>query len=83
MTAKHSDMYGKGEPSWRRSSRCPDGHCVEVSVQADVVLLRDSKCPERRAIPLAFAEWSVFMERMRNAVWGDSFDLATPTGPGL
>lgn len=39
--------------------------------------MRDSKHPERPAIALAFSEWAAFMKLMRNAEWGDSFDLVT------
>lgn len=77
------DACPRDEARWHRSSQCKDGHCVEVAVRGDVVLLRDSKNPDRPAIPLAFSDWSAFLVRMRNAVWGDSFDLAVPIGTGL
>jgi Domain of unknown function (DUF397) len=83
MVMGSPDACRQGEARWHRSSQCRDGHCIEVGFRRDVVLLRDSKHPERPAIPLAFQEWSAFMVRMRNAVWGDSFDLTVTSGTGL
>lgn len=70
-----------GRSQWRRSSSCYDGTCVEARVSGGKVLLRDSKCPDHLAIPLAFREWAVFMTLVRNARWGESFDLMSVPQP--
>lgn len=49
------------EPTWRRSSRCDSGTCVEVALDPDgLVLVRDSKDP---GPVLVFdpAEWDDFV----------------------
>jgi len=66
---------GSGAARWRRSSRCYAGNCVEVSARSDRVLIRDSKHPELAAIALAYSDWAVFMDLVRDARWGASFDL--------
>ncbi|MDG4822269.1 DUF397 domain-containing protein [Asanoa sp. WMMD1127] len=47
--------------SWRKSSRCASGACVEVADAVENVLMRDSKSPE--GTPLAFPKgvWTDFM----------------------
>jgi hypothetical protein len=74
-----------GAARWQRSSRCYAGNCVEVSAHddSDVVLLRDSKHPEAPAIGMAFSDWSVFMDLVRDAEWGESFDLVSTAAAGL
>lgn len=69
---------------WQRSSQCYAGNCVEVRADDDngVILLRDSKHPDRGAVALAFSEWSAFMDLVRDARWGESFDLV-PTAAAL
>jgi hypothetical protein len=69
--------------AWRRSSHCYGGDCVEAGVRRgrEEVLLRDSKHPESRAIPLAFQDWPVFMDLVRNAARDESFDLVVPLTP--
>lgn len=66
---------------WRRSSYCYDGTCVEVCTSDGMVFLRDSKRPNRPAIALAFSEWAAFMAMVRDARWGDSFDVTTVAAP--
>lgn len=66
---------------WRRSASCYGGSCVEASARGGMVLLRDSKRPDRQAIALAFSEWSAFMTLVRNARWGESFDLRVAARP--
>lgn len=47
--------------SWRKSSRCNSGACVEIADAVDVVLMRDSKSPD--TAPLAFDKhvWANFV----------------------
>jgi len=67
----------RGAPRWLRSSQCYAGNCVEARADDGVVLLRDSKHPDRKAIALDFPEWSAFMNLVRDSRWGDSFDLVS------
>ena len=50
------------EPIFRKSSRCSGGSCVEVAMDGDQFLIRDSKRPD--VAPLAFTkeEWVAFVE---------------------
>lgn len=66
----------RGEPaierqqSWKRSSRCEMGNCVEVYVSADGVQLRNSK-DETKILTFTRAEWTWFIVAIRQ----DEFDV--------
>jgi Domain of unknown function (DUF397) len=47
------------QDSFRRSSRCDTGTCVEVSI-GDVVLVRNSTRPEERVV-FTKEEWRAFV----------------------
>lgn len=75
--------YGKTEISdaerWHRSSSCEENDCVEVSVRAGAVSLRDSKNPDGPEISVNFHDWAVFMEIVRDTCLSESFDaVAVP-----
>lgn len=53
-------------PTWRRSSRCSDGACVEVAT-ADVVHVRDSKQPDAGIPTFDHATWVDFLTWIREA----------------
>ena len=48
-------------PTWRRSSRCTGGTCVEVAKVDGQYLVRDGKNPERPAHAFTEAEWLAFV----------------------
>lgn len=52
------------QPSWRRSTRCGTGACVEVAKVGDSYLVRDSKNPEGPALNFTSAEWEAFAAGM-------------------
>lgn len=47
--------------TWRRSSRCDSGTCVEVAITDERVLLRDSRDPDGPRLSLTRAEWVDFL----------------------
>lgn len=48
--------------SWRRSSRCGhNGNCVEVRLDGDGVLVRDSKHPDGPVLAFTAQEWTDFV----------------------
>ncbi|MBL1120498.1 DUF397 domain-containing protein [Streptomyces sp. 110] len=54
------------KPKWRTSSYTKSDTCVEVSDnQPDLVLVRDSKDPDRGCLALRPAAWSSFLDFLR------------------
>ncbi|GIF65280.1 hypothetical protein Ais01nite_33150 [Asanoa ishikariensis] len=47
--------------SWRKSSRCASGACVEVADAVDMVLMRDSKSPAGEPLEFPKGVWTNFM----------------------
>lgn len=47
--------------SWVKSSFCADKTCVEACWDGELVLVRDSKHPER-VLSFTRAEWSAFLD---------------------
>jgi len=45
---------------WRRSARCADSSCVEVSSDGDEILIRDGKDVEGPVLRFSRNEWSAF-----------------------
>ncbi len=66
------------DPSYRSSSFCGGGHCVEVAPLPDgTVTLRDSKdltVPEHRYTP---DEWTAFVQGVK----AGEFDFDLPSAP--
>ena len=56
-------MAGRGR--WQRSSACSDGNCVEVSVDAGVVLVRSSVEPDV-ALPLTADQWRSLLDAVKS-----------------
>jgi hypothetical protein len=57
------EQPGGDEPmtTWRKSSRCGTGACVEVASQDNEILMRDSKNPDTPPLRFSRAEWSAFI----------------------
>ena len=51
---------------WRRSSRCDSNACVEVAHASGEVLLRDSKDPDGPRLSFAAAQWSAFLDGVKD-----------------
>lgn len=63
-----------GALSWRRSSFCASGECVEVASYEGMVLMRDSKAPQAGTLRFSADEFDVFV---RGAVAGEFSNLTT------
>ena len=50
------------EPTFRKSSHCSGGNCVEVAKDGDRYLVRDSKRPEIAPLTFTKDEWDAFVE---------------------
>lgn len=53
------------EVSWIKSSVCIAGDCVEVALADDVVLVRDSKQPDRPALRFDVDAWRSVLAALR------------------
>jgi predicted secreted Zn-dependent protease len=64
-----------GQPlTWRRSSRCDTGQCVEVAGSGSAVLMRDSKHPDGPVLVFSAEEWNAFVAGVRQG----EYDLRQP-----
>ncbi|WP_406485803.1 DUF397 domain-containing protein [Streptomyces phaeochromogenes] len=62
-------MVHGGQPLWRKSSRSGnENECVEVSMQRDCVLARDSKTPTQPVVTFSAGVWSEFLDAIRAEV---------------
>lgn len=52
---------------WRKSSFSVNGDCVEVALQGDSVLVRDSKNPDSGAISFPRSVWRDFIEVIKGS----------------
>ncbi|GIH17026.1 DUF397 domain-containing protein [Rugosimonospora africana] len=59
-------MYDQ-EPGldWRKSRRCESGNCVEVAIDGDHVLMRDSTDPAGPRLRFDRSEWNEFLRGLR------------------
>ncbi|GGW55432.1 hypothetical protein GCM10010503_35610 [Streptomyces lucensis JCM 4490] len=51
--------------TWRRSSVCEATDCVEVSLCADRIVVRDSKLPEGSSLTIALPGWRSFISAIK------------------
>jgi hypothetical protein len=59
-------MAGAGDQvSWRRSSRCEAGACVEVAITDCEVLLRQSGHPDGPILVVTRSVWVAFLDAIR------------------
>jgi Domain of unknown function (DUF397) len=64
--------YGTSEPeSWRRSSFCAAGECVEVTKRDGSVLFRDSKNPSAGTLSYTVDEFRAFVQGIRAGEFDD------------
>lgn len=58
---------GCGDREWRKSSysEASDNDCVEVRVDGDAVLIRDSKDPEGPVLRVSAEAWRGFVDAVR------------------
>jgi hypothetical protein len=55
---------------WQKSSYCGTNACVEVSVSADGVLVRDSRSPEAAPLSFTVEEWTAFVQGIKAGEFG-------------
>jgi hypothetical protein len=65
-----SDIGAKSHITWRSSSYCAGGECIEVAVVDDAVLIRASASPDH-VIRIAKAEWNALMAGIRSGEFDD------------
>lgn len=51
--------------TWRRSTFCGSGACIEVAKVDESYMLRDSKDPEGPVLRFTAAEWDAFVAGVR------------------
>jgi hypothetical protein len=51
--------------TWRKSTRCDSGSCVEVAVDGDHVLIRNSTDPAGARLIVTRAQWAEFLDWLR------------------
>jgi hypothetical protein len=55
---------------FRRSSYCTDAHgCVEVSMGADAVRVRDGKVDDSPVLAFSREDWAAFVETVKAGRW--------------
>ena len=52
-------------PRWRKSSFSESTNCVEIAIQDESVLIRDSKNPEKGTLSFSPAAWREFIQMIR------------------
>jgi hypothetical protein len=50
---------------WRKSAYCSSSGCIEVAVDADAYLVRDSKNPDGPRLTFDQSEWTAFVAGVR------------------
>jgi Domain of unknown function (DUF397) len=56
---------GSAPSTWRRTSFCGGGECVEVAQQGQMILIRDSKDPSLVPLQYTRAEFRAFAEGIK------------------
>jgi hypothetical protein len=51
--------------TWRRSSRCESGLCVEVAATTEAALVRDGKRPEGAHLTFVRGSWQEFLAAVK------------------
>jgi hypothetical protein len=66
------DQTDHADLTWRRSSFCDAGYCLEVARAGDSALVRDGKRPEIGHLTFGLDAWTAFI----HAVGSDEFPVA-------
>lgn len=61
-------------PEWHTSTFSSDGACVEVGMDGNAILVRDSKAPTGRVLRFNRREWAAFLAGAK----AGEFDLEEP-----
>jgi uncharacterized protein DUF397 len=51
---------------WRTSSRCESAGCVEVLIEDDRVVMRQSADPDGSRLAFSHGAWAAFLETLRS-----------------
>ncbi len=57
----------RSEAGWHKSSRSADTNCVEVTVDAGTVLVRDSADPGGAVLTFTRGDWAAFLGLVRRS----------------
>lgn len=63
-------MPDRSDATWRKSTFCENGSCVEIAVFEDQVAIRDSKDEHGPMLLFTHQEWQAFL----NGARGGEFD---------
>jgi predicted secreted Zn-dependent protease len=58
-------MHGSSLITWRRTSFCQGGECVEVAIHDEMILVRDSKDLAQAPLQYTQEEWRAFIEGVK------------------
>jgi Domain of unknown function (DUF397) len=64
-------IYGSSPITWRRTSFCGGGECVEVAQQDQTILVRDSKHPGQEPLRYTRDEFRAFAEGIKSGELDD------------
>lgn len=63
MDETYKGLQDTREPNWRKSSKSySDGHCVEVALTSQRVLIRDSKDATGPKLEFSMQAWASFVK---------------------
>lgn len=88
--ADHSSRDRRADPvdprhgplTWRKSSCCKGGECVEIAILRGSVLIRDSKEPIRPVFHFTAKEWAAFLLGVKKGEFDVVLELWVPRRPG-
>jgi hypothetical protein len=52
---------------WRKSTRSDSGGCLEVALDGEIVLVRDSKRPDGPILSISPRAWAVLLAQLRGS----------------
>lgn len=58
--------------TWRKSSKSAVESCVEVAIDNQFVLIRNSKDPNGNVLKFAIEQWAAFLEDVKRDGFADS-----------
>jgi hypothetical protein len=67
-------------PSWRKSSASAQGDCVEVALEGQAVLVRNSRERHSYVLKFTYSEWEAFLSGVHSGEFGlDVLEGRPPT----